>query len=119
MVLQILVLFQYGGTSFINVIFDAQILNTFYISELTIYVKILAFIILINGISTGILWCLYAIFPNRVYGYSFNYALFVNDGMFDTFYCLFPVILAGGIDNDIRSKIGILQQSTPTKLLIK
>ena len=114
-VLQILVLYQYGGTSLLNVVFGSEIGDTFYTSELPIYIKIFAFTILVNGITTSIFWCLYASFPYRIFGYSFNYALFVNDGIFDSFYCIFPLIIAGGIDSNIISKIGVLQQRTATK----
>ena len=107
---QILVLFDYGGTSFVNIIVGVN--DSDITAQLPIYVKIFAFIIAINGITTGIFWCLYAIFPHIIYGHSFNYALFVFDGLFDAIYSIYPIIIAGGFDlnlNFLIYKIGILQ----------
>ena len=115
---QILVLFQYGGTSLTEIIFgnDGSSSQT---SQLPVYVVAFAFIIMINGLITGIFWFLYSMFPSKVYGHFFNDMLFIFDGVFDAVYSIYPLIIAGALRNDSDSsmsefmnKIGILQHST-------
>ena len=120
---QMLVLFQYGGTSFTQIVFGFDADPTYYTSQLPNYVLVFAYVILMNGLITGIFWCLYALFPSKVYGHSFNDALFICDGLFDCIYSVYPIIIAGALSSDTQffellyTKIGILQHTTWTSFL--
>ena len=113
---QILVLFEYGGTSLTEIIFDDSN-NDSQLAQLPHYVIIFATIILINGIITGTFWILYSLFPSKIYGHSYNDMLFICDGIFDSIYSIYPFIIAGAFTNDsnintLINKIGILQHNT-------
>lgn len=61
-------------------------------------------------IHIGCSWSFYAIIPEKCYGDAFALGISVFDSVFDIFYALFPMIVAGGIDiNNLDKTIGILQ----------
>ena len=56
------------------------------------YIILFALVLICNGVFTAVLWILYALKHNSFHGQSFEYQIFAIDAIFDTFYCLFPLI---------------------------
>ena len=109
-VLQVWVLFTYGGTSPENIMTGNWNVDSGYISQLPEYVIIFASVVLANGIITGVFWLVYIFIPHICYGETFKYGLFIVDGLFDTIYSIFPMIISGGLVNS--NTIGILQHTS-------
>lgn len=115
---QLLVLFNYGGTSLTHALFGWND-DTLYLGEEFKFTDNFSYVILCNALVTGLLWCLYAILPNKMYGYPFYNMLFFIDGLFDAIYILYPFwIVTDGMENtDLLRFIGILGIDTSNQFI--
>eukprot|EP01084_Bolivina_argentea_P149276 260785_1 len=81
--IQTTVLFNYGGTSISSALFNDTKNDKLILSEIPFIIKLFAAIIMCNGIFAGISWLLYSLFPRKIFGYQFSYALFIIDSLFE------------------------------------
>ena len=131
--LQILLLFEYSGTSLWQVLGFSSNFFSFQsdssnnesssleenISQLPQYIIVYAITIMLNGLITSIMWGLYVLYPWKFYGHIFDFTLFVSDAIFDTIYTVFPFALATSKFNVsmFSNSIAVLQATNWTQFL--
>ena len=97
--LQTIAFYFYGGSqsTFIKFVNSGNVdtNSTVILAEKIEYVSLFAYVLSVDCIIIGILWCLY-IFQHEIFRASFfRYLLFSIDFVFDMFYATFPLFLIG------------------------